>query len=75
MQLMNQVVLMKVLLPQNSLEMTKIVTDITGFQFWQTEYMDEILYEIDLDELEPFSDEMERAGHDSNLFIMNIGTP
>ena len=38
--LMNQLVLLRVLMPENSLKMVKEINEIVGFQFWQTEYLD-----------------------------------
>ena len=41
----------------------------------QTDELDELLYGLGEDDKEPFNENFELAGHESNLFILSFGTP
>ena len=60
-------------MPDNSLMMYKEISKIATFEMLDSGILNQFLYNTDDLNLEPFSAFFERAGHESTLFIANIG--
>ena len=72
---MNQVAMVLVPIPDNVTKLTGEIAEISGFQIVPTDEVDQKLFGLSKDDLEPFSDEFNRVGHETCLSIMNNGTP
>ena len=62
-------------MPENSLTVYGEITKIATFEYFDTKVVNNELFGLDELELEPYSTFFERLGHESTLFIDNIGVP
>ena len=75
MQLMNQLPLIRITIPDNATKLTEEVAEISGFQVVPTDKLDEEIFGHAKDDFEPYSYEFERVGHETCVNVMNVGTP
>lgn len=74
-QLMSALIMVNLNKPNNIKTVNEVIVEISTFQVFQTDSLDELIYGIREEDKQAFSVHFEHAGFEGILLLENIGTP